>query len=227
MPRAEHEQTTRFALRGRLVALDDHNTVIDDGILYVDGGRIAAVLTPDVPAPAGFNDVVPNGTGGIAATRRAGLLIGLGSDWSVSGGKGLLGERKAARPAADAGEADLGDRDSEAMATRDAARILRREHAVGALQSGLRADLLVIAGSAGDPCTALVQAADPRLSLLAAAGVTRPAGPEAGLAAVAAPLAPAAPDGLTAGADATFLSVPDHENDLPAGYPTHLSQLLT
>ncbi|WP_167450173.1 hypothetical protein [Streptomyces hyaluromycini] len=36
-------------------------------------------------------------------------------------------------------------------------------------------------------------------------------------------------DGLTVGADAdaTFLSVPDHENDLPAGYPTHLSQLLT
>ncbi|MEU5363071.1 amidohydrolase family protein [Streptomyces sp. NPDC005925] len=114
-------------------------------------------------------------TADLAAARRAGVLIGLGSDWSVSGSKGLLGELKAARLAADAGEVELGDRDLVAMATRDAARILRWEHAVGSLRAGLRADLLVTTATAtaGDPYTALVRAADTDIRLVVIDGVPR------------------------------------------------------
>ncbi|MGW2834981.1 hypothetical protein [Streptomyces sp. NPDC001286] len=49
MPRAADLPTTRFALRGRLVTLDDRNTVLDDGVLYIDAGRITAVLGADAP----------------------------------------------------------------------------------------------------------------------------------------------------------------------------------
>ncbi|MFI6693960.1 amidohydrolase family protein [Streptomyces sp. NPDC050433] len=112
-------------------------------------------------------------TADIAAARRAGVLIGLGSDWSVSGSKGLLGELKAARLAADADEVELSDRELVAMATRDAARILGWERAVGSLRPGLRADLLITAGTAGDPYTALIQAADTDIRLVVIDGVAR------------------------------------------------------
>ncbi|WP_244189702.1 amidohydrolase family protein [Streptomyces incarnatus] len=64
MPRGTDEPTSRFALQGRLITVDRHDKVIDDGVLYVDGGRIAAVLSVGAPAPAGFEDVVPIVTGG-------------------------------------------------------------------------------------------------------------------------------------------------------------------
>nr|WP_244189701.1 amidohydrolase family protein [Streptomyces incarnatus] len=112
-------------------------------------------------------------TAGIAAARRAGVLVGLGSDWSVSGSKGLLGELKAARLAADARDVGLSDRDLVAMATRDAARILRWEHTLGSLQPGLRADLLVTAHTSGDPYTALVKAVDSDIRLVVIEGTAR------------------------------------------------------
>lgn len=119
------------------------------------------------------NLLLYGGTADIAAARRAGVLMGLGSDWSVSGSKGLLGELKAARLAADVGEVDLTDRDLVAMATRDAARILRWERAVGSLRPGLRADLLITAGTADDPYTALVRAGDADIRLVVIDGVAR------------------------------------------------------
>ncbi|MFH9713027.1 amidohydrolase family protein [Streptomyces luteogriseus] len=112
-------------------------------------------------------------TANIAAAHRAGLLIGLDSDWSVSGSKGVLGELKAARLAADAGEVEVSDRDLVAMATRAGARMLRWDRAVGSLQPGLRTDLLVIAGTAGDPYKALVEAADSDIRLVAIDGIAR------------------------------------------------------
>ncbi|MFF9089924.1 hypothetical protein ACF1BE_26630 [Streptomyces sp. NPDC014991] len=195
MPRAEDEPTTRIALRGRLVTPDGRTTGIDDGILYVDAGRIAArlkqphrlllhlaegtgqaapkhflALKPSDERwainenPAGIHCTALTGedfrtlaghgesmvwppvsnlllygeSADIAVARPAGMLIGLGSDWSISVSKGLLGELKAARPAADADEADLSDRDLVAMAIRDASRILRWELAVGSLPPGLQ-----------------------------------------------------------------------------------------
>ncbi len=112
-------------------------------------------------------------TADIAAARRTGMLIGLGSDWSVSGSKGLLGELKAARLASAAAGGVFGDRDLVAMATRDAAAILRWEHTLGSLRPGMRADLVAVAGADGDPYTALIDARDRDIVLVAIDGVPR------------------------------------------------------
>lgn len=52
----------RLALRGRIVTLTDD--VIDDGVLYIEGGVIAAVQEADAPAPDGFDGVETIDTGG-------------------------------------------------------------------------------------------------------------------------------------------------------------------
>ena len=46
-----------FALGGRVVTMDDGKHVVDDGVVYVKGGTIAAVQKAAAPPPAGFEDV--------------------------------------------------------------------------------------------------------------------------------------------------------------------------
>jgi 5-methylthioadenosine/S-adenosylhomocysteine deaminase len=57
------------------------------------------------------------------------VRMGLGSDWSPSGSKNLLGELKVAWVVAQQAEAELTARDLVAMATIDAARILKWQDA--------------------------------------------------------------------------------------------------
>ncbi|MFI9111892.1 amidohydrolase family protein [Streptomyces venezuelae] len=112
-------------------------------------------------------------TADIAAAKAAGVLVGLGSDWSVSGSKGLLGELKAAQLASAAGGAVFTDRELVAMATRDAARILRWDRSLGALSPGFHADVVVIGGQDGDAYTSLVGARDADVSLVVVNGFAR------------------------------------------------------
>ncbi|MEN8652783.1 amidohydrolase family protein [Streptomyces sp. 21So2-11] len=112
-------------------------------------------------------------TADIAAAKRTGMLIGLGSDWSISGSKGLLGELKAARLASAAAGGVFSDRDLVAMATRDAAAILRWDRALGTLRAGMRADLLTVKGTGSDPYSALVDAKDSDIALVVIAGTAR------------------------------------------------------
>ncbi|MFD9334930.1 hypothetical protein ACFWBF_11055 [Streptomyces sp. NPDC060028] len=63
-PAIDKPRTESFAQRCRLVTLDAANRVIDDGVLYVDGGRNAAVLRAAELAPPGFEDVMPIATEG-------------------------------------------------------------------------------------------------------------------------------------------------------------------
>ncbi len=44
----------KLALSGRLVTMDEHFTVIDDGVIYIDAGRIVAAQAASADAPAGF-----------------------------------------------------------------------------------------------------------------------------------------------------------------------------
>src|SRR3546814_15109823 len=53
-----------LALRGRVVTMDDDDTVIDHGIVYIRGTHIAAVADEDDPPPAGFEGVRPRTVGG-------------------------------------------------------------------------------------------------------------------------------------------------------------------
>jgi hypothetical protein len=125
-------------------------------------------------------------TARVEAAHRAGVKIGLGSDWSPSGSKNLLGELKAAwlhNQQALGGHFDA--RDLVAMATRTAAEILKWGHVLGSLEPGKRADLLVIDGKSRDPYGALLQAPETAIRLVMINGVAR-----YGIPALMAKLAP-------------------------------------
>jgi cytosine/adenosine deaminase-related metal-dependent hydrolase len=113
-------------------------------------------------------------TARVEEAKRAGVRIALGSDWSPSGSKNLLGEIKVAWLYS---QHILGGvfaaRDLVAMVTRDAAAILKWEKALGTLESTKRADLLVIEGKSGDPYEALIKAKETEIRLVMINGVAR------------------------------------------------------
>jgi 5-methylthioadenosine/S-adenosylhomocysteine deaminase len=90
-------------------------------------------------------------TADVSAAHAAGVLIGLGPDWSPSGSKNLLGELKLARLVNQLdGSDDLSDYQILSFATRDAVKVLHWDRQLGTLEGGKRADLLVVAGDGGD-----------------------------------------------------------------------------
>jgi 5-methylthioadenosine/S-adenosylhomocysteine deaminase len=100
----------------------------------------------------------------------AGIRIGLGSDWSPSGSKNLLGELKVARAVAPTA---LSDRALIAMATSTAAAILGWDRQIGSLEAGKRADLIVISGTSADPYQQLLHARESDVRLVMIEGVAR------------------------------------------------------
>ena len=118
-------------------------------------------------------------TARVDAAKRAGVRIGLGSDWSPSGSKNLLGELKVAWLYSQHVLGGLfSARDLVAMATRDAAAILKWHKALGTLEPGKRADVVVIDGKAGDPYEALIKAKETSIRLVMINGVARYGMPE-------------------------------------------------
>jgi hypothetical protein len=101
------------------------------------------------------------------------VTLALGSDWSPTGSKNLLRELQVARVVATVRNLGLSDRDLVDMVTRNPARALRWDHALGSLAPGRRADLLVLAGKAGDPYRRLVEATERSVVLVAVNGVVR------------------------------------------------------
>lgn len=118
-------------------------------------------------------------TARVKAARAAGVPIGLGADWSPSGSKNLLGELKVAfLHDQHALNGLFGARALVAMATREAARILKWQHALGTIEAAKRADLLVVEGVAGDPYDALIRAKETSIRLVVINGVARYGVPE-------------------------------------------------
>jgi hypothetical protein len=64
-------------------------------------------------------------------------------------------------------------RDIVAMATCDAARILKWDHVLGAVEAGKRADLLVVSAVAADPYGALISAKETDIALVMINGIAR------------------------------------------------------
>jgi cytosine/adenosine deaminase-related metal-dependent hydrolase len=113
-------------------------------------------------------------TARIEDARAAGVRIGLGSDWSPSGSKNLLGELKVAWLYSQqmlAGR--FSAKDLLSMATRDAARILKWERSLGSLAANMRADLVVVNGQVGEPYEAFIRAKETDISLVVINGVAR------------------------------------------------------
>lgn len=112
-------------------------------------------------------------TANIIAAKRAGVRLGIGSDWSPSGSKNLLGELKVARLVSQAMGSVFSDRDILAMVTRDAAAILQWDAVLGSLEAGKRADLVVISRGSGDPYENVLQAKETAIRLVMINGVAR------------------------------------------------------
>ncbi len=112
-------------------------------------------------------------TAKVGAARSHGVPIALGSDWSPSGSINLLGELKVARLAAPGADATLTDEDLVAMATCVPARMLGWDSQLGSIQTGRRADLLIVKGTTGDPHGCLVDASEADISMVLINGVPR------------------------------------------------------
>ncbi len=101
------------------------------------------------------------------------LLIGIGSDWSPSGSKNLFGELKVARLVC----TELGilkeDWDILALATINAARILKWDKVLGSIEEGKRADLMIMDGITGDPYQSFLNRSESSISLVVINGIPR------------------------------------------------------
>jgi len=112
-------------------------------------------------------------TADVDAAREAGVLMALGPDWSPSGSKNLLGELKVARLVDSLDGASLSDYDLIALATRNPAKFLRWDKALGTVEAGKRADLLVVTGETGDAHAHLFSCGEHDVELVIVNGVPR------------------------------------------------------
>ena len=134
-------------------------------ILAANGG--AMVWSP-------FSNLVLYGTtADVVTAKQKGIRIALGSDWSPSGTKNLLGEIKVARLFSQNHGNVFSDEELIKMATSEACRILKWENAAGKVKEGMFADLVVIAKTGGNPYARLVEATESDISLLVIHGAAR------------------------------------------------------
>jgi cytosine/adenosine deaminase-related metal-dependent hydrolase len=105
-------------------------------------------------------------TTNLRAALAAGLTIGMGADWSFTGSKSAFGELKCMRVVNGLLNLGLSDRDIVSTATRNAAKILKWDHALGSLETGKLADLLVLDGQSPDPYLQMLSAGEERISLV-------------------------------------------------------------
>jgi cytosine/adenosine deaminase-related metal-dependent hydrolase len=119
------------------------------------------------------NLLLYGGTARVEAARASGVMIGLGSG-SPTGSKNLIGELKVAWLYSQHSLNGLFKaRDIVAMATRDAAKIVKWHQVLGSIACGMRADLLVIDGAAGDPYDAVIHAGETHIRLVMINGIAR------------------------------------------------------
>ncbi len=120
------------------------------------------------------NMLLYGATARVEAARASGIGIGIGSDWSPTGSKNLLGELKVAwLYSQNMLNGLFSARDIVAMATSVAAKILKWDGKVGKIITGARADLLVISGATGDAYDALIHAKETDIQLVMINSVAR------------------------------------------------------
>ena len=105
-------------------------------------------------------------TADVVSAKQNNLLIGLGSDWSASGSKNLLCELKVARLISKKLGDVFSDEELIRMVTTNAARILKWDNALGSLEKGKKADLIVLNGKKGDSYTKLIGAKEQNISFV-------------------------------------------------------------
>ena len=167
---ALHLADGRWALAPSLVAIHANGLRAEDFDVLHDHG-VGIVWSPL------SNLLLYGGTSDVAAARLRGVPVALGSDWSPSGSRNLLAELKVARIVnRGLSPSPFTDRELVAMATRNPAKILGWENALGSLAADRFADLLVVAGTDGDPYEHLLTASERDISLVSSAGSRGSAG---------------------------------------------------
>jgi len=143
------------------------------GLLAPDFDVLASHGSSMVWSPLS-NLLLYGGTARVDAAKQSGIAIGLGSDWSPTGSKNLLGEMKVAWLYSQiALNGALSARDVVAMATSNAARILRWDGVLGSVEAGKRADLIVVRGRIDDAYETLIRAKETDLLLVMINGIPR------------------------------------------------------
>jgi len=112
-------------------------------------------------------------TADIASAVANNLLIGIGSDWSPSGSKNLFGELKVARLVTKEMNIMQEDSDILALATINAAKILKWDRLLGSIENGKRADLMIMDGIAGDSYQSFFSRSESSILLVVINGVPR------------------------------------------------------
>ena len=116
---------------------------------------------------------------------KLGIRIALGSDWSPSGSRNLLGEMKIACAQAKIAGSALKSADIVAMATSNPAQMLGWDHLLGSIAPGKYADLVVFKGKGGDAYDHLIDASETALLAVVIGGRVRLADPDLALIAAA------------------------------------------
>jgi 5-methylthioadenosine/S-adenosylhomocysteine deaminase len=114
-----------------------------------------------------------------------GIRIALGSDWSPSGSRNLLGEMKIARAQANIAGVPLSGVDIVAMTTSAPAQMLGWDHLLGSISAGKYADLIVVNGKGGNAYDHLIDANEKSISAVVIGGRVRVAEPSLQLIAAA------------------------------------------
>lgn len=112
-------------------------------------------------------------TADVAAAANAGVQIALGSDWSPSGSKNLLGELKVGRICSSQMATPFSDEALVRMVTSTPAAMLQWDRMVGSLQPGKVADIVVVAGTNANPYAPLLSAWEDDILLVLIGGRVR------------------------------------------------------
>ncbi len=163
---ALHISGADWAIRPELAGIHAAGLTTDDMKIYGTNGG-AMIWSPL------SNLLLYGDTADVAAAKTHGVRIGLGSDWSPSGSKNLLGELKVAKLFSERGGGIFTSEEIVAMATRTGAQILKWDAVLGSLEDGKRADLVVVDGTNGDPFDHLIEAKEHDISLVIVNGVPR------------------------------------------------------
>ncbi|WP_052216260.1 amidohydrolase family protein [Sphingomonas sp. ERG5] len=137
---------------------------IDGDLITIHCIALQTIDFQRVAAAAGMvwsplsNLLLYGATADVAAARKAGMKIALGSDWSPSGSKNLFGELKIARIVSDHAGGLFSNVELARMVTSTPAAMLGWDNQLGSLVRGKKADLLVLEGAVDDEYDQLIRA---------------------------------------------------------------------
>ncbi|HEX3045228.1 MAG TPA: amidohydrolase family protein [Bacillota bacterium] len=160
------KDTNDWALRKSLAAI--HATALEQADFEVLARFQAGMIWSPLSNLLLYGD-----TAKVNFAKEFGIRMGIGADWSPTGSKNLLGELKVAHIYSKLNGGIFSDEEIVGMATRNAAEILGWEKAVGTIEPGKKADLVVIPDSGTDPYEALIQANEADIRLVMIDGIPR------------------------------------------------------